>query len=193
MIPARSKRLRLVLLLAALGAAGAGAWVSLAAQRPKRFAVVEEGALYRSAQPDLWQIDRLIETVGLKSIVIARSGHSDRVPDEVEHARNRGLAVLHLEIESQKPIESDVARRFFEWMDDPAHRPALVHCSAGRHRTGYLCARYRIDRQGWTVEQAVDEMLSFGFDQTDHQAVLEQIRTYQPPSARKIMPVKTGR
>lgn len=147
---------------------------------PKRFDVVEAGVLYRSAQPSTAQIDRLAKEIDLKTIMIVRSGESRRVPDEKEYAQERGMNVLHIPIESRKPIPDDQVRQFFDCVDDPDNRPVLIHCSAGRHRTGYLCALYRIERQGWSVEKALDEMLSFGFDRESQTAVEKQLRAYVP-------------
>jgi len=147
---------------------------------PKRFAVVQRGVLYRSAQPRTRQIDHLIEKIHLRTDLIVRSGSSRHVPDEVAHARSRGLNVIHIPIDSRKPIPDDQVQAFFRCVDNPANRPVLIHCSAGRHRTGYLCALYRIERQGWTKERALEEMLSFGFDTQSQAEVLKQLRNYKP-------------
>jgi tyrosine-protein phosphatase SIW14 len=149
---------------------------------PKRFAVVEPGILYRSSQPSTCQIEHLAkpDTIGLRTIVIVREGTSRRVPNEMEFARELGLNVLHIPIESRKPVPDDQVAEFFACVDDPEMRPVLVHCSAGRHRTGYLCALYRIERQGWTVQRALDEMLSFGFDTESQSAVQRQLEAYEP-------------
>ena len=147
---------------------------------PKRFKVVDEGVLYRSAQPKTHQIDNVMEECGIRSILIVREGSSRKVPDEVEHAQKRGLQVLKIPIKSRQPVPDDEVRQFFEYVDNPENRPMLIHCSAGRHRTGYLCAMYRIERQGWTVDRAVEEMLSFGFNEESQSAVLVQLKSYSP-------------
>ncbi|MFQ5428934.1 MAG: tyrosine-protein phosphatase [Phycisphaerae bacterium] len=147
---------------------------------PRRFAAVEPGLLYRSAQPNKHQIDHLIGRIGLRSILIVRSGVSKRVPDEAAYARERGLEVWRIPVESRKPIPDSQVEAFFRFVDDPTHQPVLIHCSAGRHRTGYLCGLYRIERQGWTVEQAVAEMLAFDPDMGDDRPELRQLRAHRP-------------
>lgn len=39
----------------------------------------------------------------------------------------------------------------------------LVHCLHGEDRTGMVCAAYRIMVQGWSLDQAVNEMMIMGF------------------------------
>lgn len=151
---------------------------------PRRFATVAPGILYRSAQPTTRQIDNVIAKYGLKTILIVRSGKSERVPDEVEFARSRGVNIVQISIDSRKPITDEQVEAFFQCVDQPANRPALIHCSAGRHRTGYLCSLYRIERQGWTKQKAIDEMMSFGFNAEEQTVVLKQIKDYTPRKER---------
>lgn len=160
---------------------GAAGWL-FAYERlrlPARFAIVEPGRLYRSSQPSTRQIQRLIDQYHIKTILIVRSGESDRVPDEKDFCVAHGLRVVHIPIESRKAIPESQVQEFFKCVDDSGAAPILVHCSAGRHRTGYLCARYRIERQGWSLEKAIEELLSFGFDKQNEKEVLEQLRGYQ--------------
>ncbi|MGH9861053.1 MAG: protein-tyrosine phosphatase family protein [Candidatus Acidiferrales bacterium] len=39
----------------------------------------------------------------------------------------------------------------------------LVHCRRGAERTGVMIATYRMTKQGWTAEQALEEMEAFKF------------------------------
>jgi len=53
---------------------------------------------------------------------------------------------------------------FIAVMDDPANHPVLVHCLAGRDRTGVACAVYRMEYDRWPAERAAAEMVEYGFD-----------------------------
>lgn len=150
---------------------------------PKRFVVVEDGVLYRSAQPTARQIANLKENYGIRTLLIVREGDSERVAEEIAYARAHDLNVVHIPVKSREPIPDEQVSEFFRCVDEPANRPVLMHCSAGRHRTGYLCALYRLERQGWTLDRAVDELLSFKFDVERQAAVLEQLRHYSPGRA----------
>ena len=181
-----------VVLLAAVLGTAAVVYVRYFGE-PKRFAVVQDRVLYRSAQPTTGQISHLIDEIGLRTILIVREGSSKRIPNEVDYARGRGLDVVHIPIKSRKPVPDDQIKTFFRCVDNADSRPVLIHCSAGRHRTGYLCALYRIERQGWTVQQAIDEMLSFGFDAESQAKVLEQLRNYKPGRWKEAISTATVR
>ncbi len=65
------------------------------------------------------------------------------------------------------PPPPGVFDRFLALIDDVARRPVLVHCEQGFHRTGLMVAAYRIGRLGWSLETAIDEMSTRGFDPTE--------------------------
>ncbi len=147
---------------------------------PKRFETVAAGILYRSAQPNTRQIKNLMDEHDIRTLLIARENGGKRVPDEIEFARDHGLNVVNIPIKSQQPVPDEQVAEFFRCVDDPQNHPILIHCAAGRHRTGYLCALYRIERQGWSVEQAIEEMLSFRFNTIRQAKMLEQLKQHKP-------------
>lgn len=42
--------------------------------------------------------------------------------------------------------------------------PVFVHCAAGKDRTGYSIATYRMVFEGWTANDAILEMYDFRFN-----------------------------
>ena len=52
--------------------------------------------------------------------------------------------------------------RFLRIVTDHERTPVLVHCHYGADRTGVLCAAYRVAVQGWSKQQAIDEMTRGG-------------------------------
>ncbi|MBX3397022.1 MAG: tyrosine-protein phosphatase [Phycisphaerae bacterium] len=178
----RLRRIPLMLLVCAVAACTVGGYALCRRYYgdPKRFAIVDAGILYRSAQPKPAQIRHMVAEYGVKTIIIAREGTSRSVPDERQHAEEAGASVEVISIESRQPVTDEQIEQFFRAVDDSSRRPVWVHCSAGRHRTGLLCALYRIERQGWPVERAMEEMLSFGFNTDSQSAVCEQLKAYRP-------------
>jgi protein-tyrosine phosphatase len=44
----------------------------------------------------------------------------------------------------------------------------FVHCRLGDDRTGMMVAAYRMAEEGWTADEAMNEMRSFGFTKSHH-------------------------
>lgn len=129
--------------------------------------------LYRGAQPEAEGI-RELEKLGVRTIVNLRLVRSDR--DEIRQAGlttggpvgstplpgPRGIGYEHIRMEAWD-ADSDEVLRFLKIVSDPARTPVFVHCRHGADRTGTMCAVYRIVVQGWSREDAVEEMTGGGF------------------------------
>jgi len=113
--------------------------------------------LYRSAQPTEVGMAQLREIVGIKTIINLRTLHSDS--DEIG---STGLLNERLHVKAWHIEDEDVIKV----MRDLSNRekgPFLIHCQHGSDRTGVMCAMYRILYQGWTKEEAIDEMVNGGY------------------------------
>lgn len=44
------------------------------------------------------------------------------------------------------------------------NQPILIHCLDGKNRTGVACAAYRMAVDGWTLDEALEEMAAYGGD-----------------------------
>jgi protein tyrosine/serine phosphatase len=112
--------------------------------------------LYRSAQPTADGM-RNLKDLGVVTIVNLRSFHSDR--DEIG---TTGLAYEHIYMKAWHP-ERKEAVRFLQIVTDPKRTPVLLHCQYGADRTGTMTAIYRIAVQGWSKEDAIEEMTKGGY------------------------------
>jgi protein tyrosine phosphatase (PTP) superfamily phosphohydrolase (DUF442 family) len=137
--------------------------------------------LYRGAQPDREGFQRLRE-MGIRTVVNLRDRHGER--EEVE---GLGMACVEIPMKAglldADPPRDDQVRRFFEVVLDPARAPVYFHCAHGRDRTGTMAALYRIEVEGWTPEEAIEEMRAFG-----HPELLRDleafVRAYRPRGFR---------
>ena len=112
--------------------------------------------LYRSAQPTAEGMKNL-KKMGIETIVNLRSFHSDR-----KEIGDTSLAYEHIYMKTWHPEKKEIIR-FLQIVKNPKRTPVLVHCQHGADRTGTMCALYRIAVQGWTKEQAINEMTKGGF------------------------------
>ena len=113
--------------------------------------------LYRGAQPTEEGV-RQLRALGIRTIVNLRSFHSDR--DEIGETND----VAYEQIATQPwAVTHDDIVRFLRIVTDPNQTPVYVHCLRGADRTGTMCAIYRMVVQGWTPEQAIQEMTQGGF------------------------------
>jgi tyrosine-protein phosphatase SIW14 len=138
----------------------------------RNFRVVEEGVLYRSGQLSPAGLDRVIRERGIKTVVSLRAPcRSDSW--EERFCADRGVAHVRIEPQVWRPDENgevpadDVVRKFLDVVEDRQNYPVLVHCFAGIHRTGTMCAIFRMKYHGWPAERAINEMQQCGFEPED--------------------------
>ncbi|MBO9541509.1 dual specificity protein phosphatase family protein [bacterium] len=62
---------------------------------------------------------------------------------------------------------------------DPANGKVFFHCYHGVDRTGTMAAAIRIARDGWSAEQAIKELHSFGFHDGGQQRKLAYISEFE--------------
>ncbi|MBW7903987.1 MAG: tyrosine-protein phosphatase [Phycisphaerae bacterium] len=158
------RRLVLILLAAASVGIGAGAWAWRSAAYPKRFAEVVPGRLYRSGELAPQQLERVAREHGVRTVLSLLDPNAPQSVAERAAAERLGLRWINVPLRgdgSSTDADRDVIR---DVILDPDCGPLLVHCAAGANRTGLAIAMYRINAEGWTVEQALAEMRRFGFD-----------------------------
>lgn len=133
------------------------------------FSVVAPGVLMRCGQPHVRDLDQIRREHGLKTIVVARGGTRHPLRGrwfrlETRFARAHGIRLEHMPFTDHSAPPADIFDRFLSIVRDPANQPVLVHCEQGWHRTGILCAAYRVACEGWTVAQASEELWQRGFE-----------------------------
>jgi uncharacterized protein (TIGR01244 family) len=84
--------------------------------------------------------------LGYRTVVDLRSADEPGVAAEAEQVRKLGLTYVHIPVAGAADLTDENARALALVLDDPAARPALVHCASG-NRVGALIAvkAYRLD------------------------------------------------
>lgn len=140
--------------------------------RLRNWRTVEPDLLYRSGKLSLAGLERAIRENGIKSVVTFRAEESGPQPDPEEEALCRQLGLRYERIVYRQwtapsgppPADRSVAE-FFQLMDQRKEiGPILVHCLAGKHRTGAFVALYRMEYQHWANADAIAEMQAGGYD-----------------------------
>ena len=116
--------------------------------------------LYRGAQPTAEGYRKLKE-MGIKTVINFRVHHSYK--DEIEAAGMTSVEIpIRADILGSEPPTEVQVKRFFDVVLDPALQPVYIHCLWGKDRTGTFSALYRMEMDGWTNEEAIEEMQAFG-------------------------------
>jgi protein tyrosine phosphatase (PTP) superfamily phosphohydrolase (DUF442 family) len=115
---------------------------------------------YRSAQPEAEGFKALAKDPGIKTVVSLRAFNSDEAV-----AAGTGIKLVRIKIHTWHIETEDVVQALAEIRKAEAAGPVLLHCQHGADRTGLITALYRVLYQGWTKDDAGDEMLhgNFGY------------------------------
>lgn len=156
----------------------------------RKFGVVREGVLLRGPQPTASQIEHLQRRYGIKTTLSLV--HWDDIKDrpdcaaEGELAARSGIRFIHMPLSVPR---SEQIREFLEIVDNPENCPVFLHCLAGTARTGLLAAVFRMERDGWSNQEAFDEMLTYNFipDNPEHKEMVDFVLGY-----RRMGPGQSG-
>lgn len=156
----------------------------------RNFRVVEDGVLYRCGQLTPAGFERVLHDYGIKTVVTLRTSRTAALPpDTWEEDICAARKVNHVRIvprvwgaDEKGEIPAEVGiQTFLQVMEKKENHPVLVHCYAGIHRTGTMCAIYRMEHHGWSAERAMEEMQLYGFAPEDmHQHIRGYLLAYEP-------------
>jgi len=125
----------------------------------RRAARVNSG-LYRGGLPGEEGLAAL-KKLGVKTIVDLHAHYeNDSYPKKAE-ALGFNYVAMHLD---EKPPSEEIVKKFLAIVADPDSCPVFVHCKRGKIRTSVLLAVYRMRCEGWTNQDAYDEMVYFNFN-----------------------------
>ena len=121
------------------------------------FGEVVPGRIYRSCRPDERLYRYLHNRYGVRHVV-----RLFEVNDEIPMPpRDLGWDATVLQWHNHVLPPRDELRQVLAAFD--SNSPVLIHCYSGADRTGYAVGAYRVLRQGWSVERAVEEMERFEY------------------------------
>jgi protein tyrosine/serine phosphatase len=134
--------------------------------------------LFRGAQPDLPSLS-VLKNLGVTTIVDLRGDSPETTRKERDAATALGLRFVSIPVGGfATPTDSQMAEFFSVLRESPAPI-VFVHCEYGRDRTGTFVAAYRMAFQNWTTDEAMTEMMTFGFHRTWHPAMEHYVQGFR--------------
>jgi protein tyrosine phosphatase (PTP) superfamily phosphohydrolase (DUF442 family) len=163
--PHDARRLILAALLALSVAAPSAAQLMLsggvASIQIANFGQIDQG-YFRGAQPE-GQDYADLAALGIRT-VIDLTGKSETRAAEPTLVTSAGMKPFRIAMSTRSTPRPEDVELFLRLVNDPANRPVFVHCVGGRHRTGVMTAVYRMTGDGWTADQAYQEMKQYRFE-----------------------------
>jgi len=119
--------------------------------------------LYRGGVPSHEGLEAL-KNLGVNLVIDLRgSANKD------EEATVSKLGMQYISIPSHCPFPNDVPfAKFLRALRENPGKKAFVHCRLGDDRTGMAVASYRMADEGWSADEAMKEMKTFGFSAVHH-------------------------
>ena len=123
--------------------------------RPTNFSWVKEGKLAGSGLPVTKEEFKWVVDKGIKCIVTVRE-----VPLPSEWFDGGDIDYLHLMVEDYGAPTLEVLDEVVNYIYNKIRsgKPVLVHCAAGKGRTGAVLAAYMIKIENVTAEQAIEKI-----------------------------------
>jgi uncharacterized protein (TIGR01244 family) len=116
-------------------------------------------------QPRMENLEKL-KADGVKAIINLRQPSEHRAAEEEAKAKELGLRYFNIPVAYTDPKEEQVTE-FLKLTDDPANRPAFIHCTAAI-RVGAFWMIRRVLRDGWTIEAAREDAAKVGLREAPH-------------------------
>lgn len=129
---------------------------------PLNFHPVQEGVLYRSAQPSAGDLRRVVEQYRIKSVINLRGAQPGESWYDIEKAVSDELGLKRVDIAmsvDRLPHKDDLIALLDAFEHLP--RPILIHCKAGADRTGEAAALFGLDHLEWSVRKSSGQLHPF--------------------------------
>jgi protein tyrosine/serine phosphatase len=152
-----------------------------------------DAKLWRGGQPDPDdpEVFRRLAAAGVKTVINLRDDH-----DDFPRLQDTGLRYVNVPMHAWHPEREDVVLALAEirraLADPNAAAPVYVHCKAGKDRTGYVIAAWRIVEEDWDADTAIEEMFDYRYNtvyfgnpdflrrlEADREEIRERIRRAQ--------------
>jgi tyrosine-protein phosphatase SIW14 len=130
--------------------------------------------LFRGAQPTERGFENLSK-MGVAIVVDLREG--GEVEREQKEVTALGMKFVAISWNCRDPKDAYFSK-FLTLLRENPGKKVFVHCHSGVDRTGMMIAAYRMDEQGWTADESLGEMKTFGLSMF-HRMICSPIESYE--------------
>jgi protein tyrosine/serine phosphatase len=155
--------------------------------REYRLTVITPGQVYTSAAMPPEKLRSVVRRLGIRTVFDLRGSHEkvENVEERIEAERKvlEEEGVDHVNIPSPQVPTEELRDQYLDWIADPAHRPALMHCNHGQGRAVLHGALWRIEFEGMNPEKARKKcrrLRTKGTSFDPERPKGNYLRTYQP-------------
>lgn len=152
---------------------------------PRNFSVVKANVLYRSGQMRPEHFRQMLMQHGIKTVFATNMQENEF---EANICRQLGVRFVQYDMPGSGIGEAELFHEYLDILGDPSARPVLIHCAAGAYRTGVGVALYRLLYEGWSLDDAVEEMRYSGCG-CDHEVVGHVQKVYESIPQRVLRKV----
>ncbi len=139
--------------------------------------------VFRSSQPNSEGMSQL-QHIGITEVLNLRYFHSDD-----DEAKGTDLKLHRLKTEAGELSEQEIIQALK--IITGAKGKILVHCWHGSDRTGAVIASYRVIVQGWSKDDAIDEMINGGYGfHSMYDNIAQLIKSLDVLKMRKQLDIK---
>jgi len=131
--------------------------------------------LFRGAQPGIEHLAEL-KKLGVTTIVDLRAESPHLRERERQKAASLGMRFVSIPVGGFSLPTSEQLAEYFTLLRQAPIEKIFVHCEYGEDRTGVFIAAYRIAFEQWTPDQALSEMLYFGYNRHWHPSMTAFVR-----------------
>jgi protein tyrosine phosphatase (PTP) superfamily phosphohydrolase (DUF442 family) len=164
------------------------------AKGEKNLRVIVPGHLIRGAWQSPEALRAIVKREQIKTIVTLTAINRDdpKYVSQAKVAAETGVRWLFVPMRGSTATLQQMAEAA-DLLADPQLQPVFFHCVAGHHRSSLAHAAYLIRHQGWTAQQAWDEVASLPWarpaasaDQNDR-ALIDDFARVQKTIRRTIL------
>jgi tyrosine-protein phosphatase SIW14 len=121
--------------------------------------------IYRGGDPTAVGLTEL-GAMGVKiDLDLRETGEATKT--EQDEAEKLGIKYVNIPMKPFSAPTEDQMQRALALLRETKSAPIFVHCRRGKDRTGAVIACYRIQHDGWSNEQALDEARKHGMSFTE--------------------------